>query len=97
MTSLRRIPIALVAALFTTLLAAGSQATPPVCYDPLGPEFDIVPTHLNRPQLIQRGNAIAIDALGNTVVNFRYDNTPSPGNNRRDTEYVWGIGYSFNL
>ena len=33
----------------------------------------------------------------NFLVNFSWDNTPAPGNRRTDTEYVWGLGYTFSF
>ncbi|MEM7261987.1 MAG: DUF481 domain-containing protein [Planctomycetota bacterium] len=30
-------------------------------------------------------------------VNYRWDNTPAAGTNRADTEYLWGLGYTFSF
>ncbi|MFN0059616.1 MAG: YdiY family protein [Planctomycetota bacterium] len=47
----------------------------------------------------QTGVRIAINAnlYANFQVNYKWDNTPAPGINRGDTEYLWGIGCAFEF
>ncbi len=40
---------------------------------------------------------IVANFFASLQVNYRWDNTPAPGNQRGDTEYLWGIGYSFDF
>lgn len=38
---------------------------------------------------------IAANFFATIQANYRWDNTPAPGKHRGDTEYLWGLGYSF--
>lgn len=47
----------------------------------------------------QTGTRLTIidNFYANFQINWSWDNTPAPGIRRTDTEYLWGLGYSFSL